>query len=86
MGVNISCLMFADDLVLVGRSEDHLKSLVSKVLEYFSNHRLEISVKKSKVMMYKPTSGKMSFSGPGDSLPPPRITTIFAYRSRVKSF
>ena len=69
MDVNISCLMFADDLVLVGKSEAHLKSLMSIVLDYFSSHHLEISVKKSKVMMYKPTSGKMSFSGPGESLP-----------------
>ena len=69
MDVNISCLLFADDLVVVGKSAGHLKSLVSLVLDYFTRHHLQISVKKSKVMTYKPSSGTMSFTGSVGALP-----------------
>ena len=66
---NISCLLFADDLVLVGKDEASLRSLISSTLLYFKNHHLEISEKKSKVMMYQPRTGNMTFLGPNDVTP-----------------
>ena len=69
MNLNISCLLFADDLVLVGKNEANLKSLVSSTLSYFHKHRLHVSEKKSKVMLYKPSTEKITFQGPEDASP-----------------
>ena len=61
---NISSLFFADDLVVVGKSQRDLETLMSITLEYFAKHRLVISSKKSKVMKFDSSTGTTVFSGP----------------------
>ena len=50
--VTISGIFFADDLVIVGKTQQALDTLVGMTMTYFSNHRLDISETKSKVMTY----------------------------------
>ena len=60
--VNISGIFFADDLVIVGKSQEALDTLVGITLAYFSNHKLNISESKSKVMTYDARTGQSTFS------------------------
>ena len=64
---NISCLLFADDLVLVGRTKESLSRLMSMTLGYLSQHRLQLSAKKSKIMTYDASTGNTVFTGPDSS-------------------
>ena len=64
---NISCILFADDLVLVGRTKESLDRLMSMTLEYLSNHRLSLSAKKSKIMTFDASTGNTVFTGPASS-------------------
>lgn len=64
---NISCLFFADDLVLVGRSQESLDSLMTMTLGYLSKHRMVLSAKKSKIMKFDSSTGTTAFSGPDSS-------------------
>jgi hypothetical protein len=80
MDVHISCLMFADDLVLVGQTEQKLHSLVTHTLEYFDRHHLQLSVKKSKVMLYNAQTGKMSFKGTTETSPPVLLDQVLSFK------
>ena len=51
-GKIISGLLFADDLVLVGKNQLELNRLKRLSQEFFEDHGLEINVKKSKEMLY----------------------------------
>jgi uncharacterized protein (DUF849 family) len=44
-------LMFADDMVLMAASEEELNRLVDKVRDYCTEWKLEVNVKKTKVMV-----------------------------------
>ena len=61
--VNVSVIFFADDILLLGRSEAALDELMSITRDYFSAHRLQISATKSKVMCYNATTGRTVFTG-----------------------
>ena len=61
--VNVSVIFFADDILLLGRSEAALDRLMSITRDYFSTHRLQISATKSKVMCYNAATGRTVFSG-----------------------
>lgn len=61
---NISCLLFADDLVLVGKTKESLDKLMSMTLGYLSKHRLNLSAKKSKIMKFDASTGTTVFTGP----------------------
>ena len=60
--VTISGIFFADDLVIVGKTQQALDTLVRMTMTYFSNHRLDISETKSKVMTYDAMTGRSTFS------------------------
>ena len=60
---NISAIFFADDLVLLGKSKNALNTLMEKTRIYFSNHRLQLSENKSKIMTYDSATGKITFPG-----------------------
>ena len=62
-GVNVSCVFFADDLVLIGRCDSALSSLMDITRTYCTYHKLKISEKKSKIMAYNATTGKITFKG-----------------------
>ena len=62
--VNVSVIFFADDILLLGRSDAALNQLISITRDYFAAHKLQISTTKSKVMCYNATTGRTVFSGP----------------------
>jgi hypothetical protein len=55
----INCLLFADDIVLMGKSEQELQILLNITARFASKWNLQFNLKKSKVMVigkkiYKP--------------------------------
>ena len=67
--LNISAIFFADDLVLIGRTKPALDSLMEISRTFFSNHKLEISEKKSKIFNLDCTTGKTTFHSSSDQAP-----------------
>ena len=51
----ISCLLWADDLVLLSRSEDGLQKMISKLSEYTLQNGLKINTDKTKCMIFNKT-------------------------------
>ena len=47
---NISCLMFADDICLIGRDNKSLLTLIDKTQDYAGKHGLEINPDKSEIL------------------------------------
>ena len=66
--VNISCICFADDIVLIGQNKECLNHLMTQTLGYFAKHRLTLSVKKSKVMLFNSATGSTTFTNSDSSL------------------
>ena len=48
--INISVILFADDLVILGQSREALDKLMMIAQNFFNSHKLRISVKKSRIM------------------------------------
>ena len=67
--LNISCLCFADDLVIIGRSRSSLDALMTKTRSFFLHHHLEISGTKSKIMSFDAQTGKTIFQDSTNSSP-----------------
>ena len=59
--INISCLLFADDLVILGRSRGDLDLLMQTTRTFFSKHKLDISESKSKILSYNAATDKITF-------------------------
>ena len=59
-GINISCISFADDLVLIGSSRQNLDKLITKTRKFFRTH-LSISQSKSKIMSFDAANGQTNF-------------------------
>jgi hypothetical protein len=59
--INISSIFFADDLVLLGKSRRALDTLMEITRKFFSNHRLELSETKSKIMSHDAATGETTF-------------------------
>ena len=49
--LNISTIIFADDIVLIGLSQKSLDQLMNITRSFFKLHHLEISVNKTKIMV-----------------------------------
>ena len=62
LGIVICAIFFADDIVLIARTKEDLKILLSIAEEFCIKVHLEISEEKSKVMTYDAATGKMRFS------------------------
>ena len=60
---NISCILFADDLVVLGKSREALENLMGITRRFFVNHKLDISCNKSKIMSHNATTGETVFCG-----------------------
>lgn len=56
--INISCLMYADDLVLMSKSAQGLQMCLNKLNQYCDKWRLQVNLKKTKVMIFNKT-GKL---------------------------
>ena len=61
--LNISCILFADDLVVIGKSRKDLDILMGITRQFFYIHKLNISESKSKIMSYDASTGKVTFNG-----------------------
>ena len=49
-GEPINALMYADDLILISESKEGLQKQINKLSEYCDKWKLEVNVKKSKIM------------------------------------
>ena len=76
--INISCILFADDLVVLGKSREALETLMGITRRFFINHKLDISCRKSKVMSHNATTGETVFSGCG--LDPVQLSEVITYK------
>ena len=65
----VNCLMYADDLVLISRSEIGLQGLINKLSLYCKRWRMEVNIDKTKVI---------KFSGNGH-----KCKTHFYYREKM---
>ena len=54
-GRNINNLRYADDTILMGESEEELKSLLMKVKEECENVGLKLNIRKTKIMASIPS-------------------------------
>ena len=51
---NINNLRYADDTILMGESEEELKSLLMKVKEESKKAGLKLNIQKTKIMAFSP--------------------------------
>ena len=58
MNQEVNCLMWADDLILLSRSPEGLQKCVKNLTEYCQKWKLEINMKKTKVLTFN-KSGKI---------------------------
>ena len=52
---NISCLLWADDVILMSRSEEGLRNMLSALSLYVEENKMAINVKKTKCMIFNKT-------------------------------
>ena len=52
-GSSISCMMYADDLILLSRSEKGLQSMLDKLQEFCESWELSINLKKTKCLTFQ---------------------------------
>lgn len=52
-GVNINCLFYADDLVLIGESEEDLQGLLNVLSQWCNTNGLNINTDKTKVVHFR---------------------------------
>ena len=76
--LNISCILFADDLVVIGKSRKDLDSLMNITRQFFYIHKLNISESKSKIMSYDASTGKVTFTGP--HLTPLQLEEVLVFK------
>ena len=77
--VNISAVLFADDLVLVGKNKAALDTLLLRTRIFFKNHHLQISDTKSKVMSFDSFAGQTIFESSED-LPPLILESVVSFK------
>ena len=53
---NISCLLWADDIILMSRSEEGLRNMLSALSSYVDQNGMAINIKKTKYMIFNPTT------------------------------
>ena len=77
--LNISAIFFADDIVLIGQTSAKLDRLMNITRNYFFNHKLELSLKKSKVMTHNATTGNIIFNG-SSSVNPLSLEQVLSFK------
>ena len=77
--LNVSSLLFADDIILIGSSRTALDQLMTKTRAFFSNHHLTLSETKSKIMTYEAATGKTVFHG-SSSIPPLSLDQVLSFK------
>lgn len=76
---NISAIFFADDIVILGNSRSALNTLMETTRLFFSHHRLELSVSKSKIMSNEAVTGKTTFQG-SSKLSPLSLDQVLSFK------
>ena len=76
--INISAILFADDLVILGRSKGALDLLMVETRSFFRKHKLDISESKSKILSYNAATDKISFTAPNQ--PPLILDQVLAFK------
>ena len=61
--INISSIFFADDIIIIGKSNNALHTLMNITRTFFKNHKLELSEKKSKLISHSAATGQITFKG-----------------------
>ena len=51
----ISCLMYADDLVILSETESGIQNCLNKLKQYTDEWKLELNIKKTKIMVFQNT-------------------------------
>ena len=70
IGAIIICaILFADDLVIIGKNRKALEKLMLIVQKYFKSHQLCISEPKSKIVSFDASTGKEIFIGSAGTAP-----------------
>ena len=80
---NIGAIFFADDLVLIGRSEKALCDLMGLTRKFFRGHHLELSEKKSKVVSHDAGTGHLTFKGAVED--PLTLEEVLSYNIEVRT-
>ena len=76
--INISSIFFADDIVLISRTQKGIQTLMNLTRTFFKNHKLGISEKKSKVINYNASTDKITFHGASTS--PITLDQVLSYK------
>jgi hypothetical protein len=61
-GKHISCLMYADDIVLLSLTKEGLQKSISQTYKYGEQHGLEMNIKKTKIMYFDKNGRKSNIS------------------------
>jgi len=77
--VNISAILFADDLVLVGKSRGALDTLMHRTRLFFKRHHLQLSESKSKIMSFDSFTGQTVFNS-SDAFPPLILESVLSFK------
>ena len=56
--INFSCLMYADDVVLLSTSETGLQSCLNKLSIYCASHGLTVNLKKTNILIFSKSGRK----------------------------
>ena len=59
----IAIILFADDMMLLASSKEELQTLLTVLLQYFAEHGLKVSTKKTKLMTFPDGEGDITFIG-----------------------
>ena len=73
----IHCLLFADDIVLMGKSEQELQTLLNITVRFASKWNIKFNYKKSKVMVISKKIDKLKLWNLGNDQT--EETTVYAY-------
>ena len=76
--LNIGAIFFADDIVVIGKSEEALNELMAVTRRFFSTHHIELSEKKSKVIGHNAATGHITFEGADDD--PLTLEEVLSYK------
>ena len=76
---NIGGILFADDLVLIGKDKRSLTELLRRTRLFFRDHNLTLSSKKSKVMLVDNDNDKMTFIG-SDGMDPISLESVSSFK------
>lgn len=55
----IYTLMYADDMVMLAKGEDEMRSIIGRLEGYLDGKKLEVNIEKTKIMRFRKRGGRM---------------------------